>query len=123
MKGSGPVYWLPEPTEVTTSEAIDLILRERYGFQFERTPPTWITEFPLPSQKPIVQEIGDKELKIVELTTQLAAAKRRFVEASKFQKLLYEQGEDVLEPIVRDGLRELGANVDDQSNEDEKTGG
>jgi hypothetical protein len=113
MKGSGPVYWLPEPTEVTTSEAIDLILRERYGFQFERTPPTWITEFPLPSQEPIVQEIGVKELQIVELTSQLAAAKGRLVEASKFQKLLYEQGEDVLEPIVRAGLRELGANVDE----------
>jgi hypothetical protein len=113
VKDSGAVSWLPETTEVSAVEAIDLILRERHGLQFESTPPDWIGDFSLPSQLPINQEIHDKGSAILDLTTQLETAKRRLVEATRFQKLLYEQGEDALEPIVRDVLRELGASVDE----------
>jgi hypothetical protein len=90
-----------------------LILRERYGLCFEKSAPEWITKFPLPSQAPIVREIRDKEIRLAKLTEELQAANLRLIQAGRLSKLLYEQGEDVLEPIVRDALRELGAMVED----------
>jgi hypothetical protein len=110
---SGDVYWLPEPTEISVSEAIGLILSERYGLQFEKAPPTWLGQFRLPSNEPIINQIKEDEAAIATLTKQLEVRKIQLAQASRFLKLLYEQGEDVLEPIVRETLRELGAQVDD----------
>ncbi len=113
LKSSGAIYWLPEPTEASTAEAIDLVLRERYGLRFETVPPDWIADFSLPAQSPIAEEISKCESAIHQTFAQLKSARERLTTASRFQKLLYEQGEDMLEPIVRDALRELGASVDD----------
>ncbi|MDX6529994.1 MAG: hypothetical protein QOH41_2284 [Blastocatellia bacterium] len=111
LKTSGVVYWLPEPTEVSTVEAIDLILRERYGLRFETVAPDWIRDFSLPDQLPIAEQISNRESTIREAFAQLQAARERLTAASRFQRLLYDQGEDMLEPIVRDALRALGATV------------
>src|SRR5258706_5388902 len=113
IKDSGFVYWLPAPTEIDTAEAIDYILRQRYAIQFEKIPPEWIGKFQLPSQLPILAEIQEKESRISELEMQLVMERQKLIKASQFLKLLYEQGEDVLEPVVRDALRELGASVED----------
>ena len=113
IKSSGLVYWLPEPTEIEISEAIDQILQYRYAIQFERIPPQWVEMFHLPAQQPILNEIHKKERLIGELEKQLQDERQKFMRASQFLKLLYEQGEVVLEPVVRDALRELGAFVED----------
>lgn len=113
MKTSGDVFWLPAPTEASVAEGIDLILRQRYGLQFERVPPEWIGNFQLPAQLPIQQAISERETAIAELTRQLEADRQNLAQTSRFLKLLYEQGEDVLEPVARDALRYLGARVED----------
>jgi hypothetical protein len=113
VKMSGNVYWLPEPTETSVVEGIDLILRERYSLRFEKVPPKWVETFQLPNQLPIIKEIREKEAAIAELTRQLETERRKLALVSRFSKLLYEQGEDILEPIVRDALRDLGASVED----------
>lgn len=108
----GVVYWLPAPTEANVNEAIDLILRERYGLQFEKSPPSWLNIFETPNMQPIINGIREKEATIKGLIDQLKIDQSRLAQESRFLKLLYEQGEDVLEPIVRDTLRELGAVVE-----------
>jgi len=113
IKYSGPIHWLPAPTETDVVEAIDQILKHKYGLHFETTFPKWAKAFPLPSQEPLHLHIQDKEIKIRELQQELDAERRKLAHASRFSKLLNEKGEDVLEPVVRDALRELGASVED----------
>ncbi len=113
IKGSGKVVWLPEPTEISAAESINLILKQRYGLEFQTEPPHWIGGCSLPAEIPIIEEIHKHELTINSLTSELESARRKLTDASKFRKLLYEQGADVLEPLVRDGLRQLGAAVTD----------
>jgi len=110
---SGSVIWLPEPTEISAYEGINLILRERYGLALERLSPTWAQSHKLPQQLPLEAEILKIEQGLRRLTESLAAARERLQGASRFQRLLYEQGEDGLEPVVRDAFRELGAQVED----------
>ena len=113
LKESGNVIWLPPPTEASVHDAVDLILRERYDVGSERAAPRWIEDFKLPSQLPIEAEITKHEECIQQLRRELSEALRRLESASRFRKLLYEQGEDALEPVVRDAFRELGGLVED----------
>ncbi len=110
---SGDVFWLPAPTETSTVDGIDVILREKYGLRFEKTPPKWIGAFQLPAQLPLQEAVQEKESAIADLRKQLEADRLALAQTSRFLQLLYEQGEDVLEPVVRDALRGLGANVED----------
>jgi hypothetical protein len=43
----------------------------------------------------------------------LITTREQLEETTRFRRLLYEQGEDGLEPVVRDALRELSAQVTD----------
>lgn len=113
LKESGRAIWLPFPTEISDYEAVDLILREQYGLRFEQAPPDWVEIYKLPRQLPIEEEISQHQQDIQRLKQELAVAQQRLQEASRFRKLLYEQGIDGLEPVVRDALRELGAKIDD----------
>jgi hypothetical protein len=110
---SGDVICLPAPTEITEKEAIDLILQERYGLQLESTPPDWVEGYKLPKQLKVETEIDMLKNEIQKLEKQLREATFQLKEESHFCKLLYEQGVEGLETIVRDSLRVLGAMVDD----------
>lgn len=110
---AGRVIWLPTPTEIPDYEAINLILSKRYGLNLEQTPPTWVKPYKLPLQLPIEDEITQYEQEIQDLARKLTIAEQKVQNEARFQKLLYEQGEDALEPVVRDALRELGAQVHD----------
>lgn len=109
---SGIVRWLPPPTEITADEAIELVLRERFGIAREETAPEWLGDFTLPSELPIVNRIDGLEEQIGSLAADLDQARNDLKDASRFKRMLYETGEDVLEPIVRDGLAQLGATVE-----------
>ena len=119
---SGRVIWLPPPTEISAYEAVDLILRERYGLCFEQAPPAWVETYRLPLQVPIEGEIAQYEDEMQRLTDELAAARERLQDATRFRRLLYGQGEDVLEPVVRDALQELGAQVQEPQNRGREDG-
>lgn len=109
---SGRIIWLPPTTDISNYEAVSLILRERYGLGFEEVAPAWVEVYKLPHQLPLEAEIDRLEQEIQALTEQLGTERHHLLEASRFRKLLYEQGE-ALELVVRDALRELGAQVDD----------
>lgn len=110
---SGPVIWLPLPTEVSAEDAINLILRERYGVRPERIAPSWVAAYQLPAEEPIQAEMTRIREDIRQLEIRFAAAEQQLQSEARFRKLLYEQGEDALEPVVRDALRALGAQVAD----------
>jgi hypothetical protein len=55
LNGS-PVYWLPTPDRVSVQEAIDTILRHRYGISLEARVPDWVLPDSLPDQEPIATE-------------------------------------------------------------------
>lgn len=110
---SHAVVWLPAPDRVNVEEAIDTILHERYGIAPAARVPGWAQAYPLPAEATIASEIASIEREREDVEQRLSAAKRRVAEAALPRQLLYESGENALEPIVRDTLRSLGARVED----------
>jgi hypothetical protein len=107
---AAPIHWLPEPTEITVEEAINLILRVRYHVGATTAAPAWTAAYMLPHQ---IQASSDVVQRSVDLETAKAfldEAERTYVRESRLQGLIYERGEP-LEILVRDALRELGAEV------------
>src|SRR5205807_433999 len=114
---ASPVFWLPAPDRVSAADGIDTILRERYGIAQEARVPEWASAYPLPDETPIADEIADLEQERRALEQRISEARGRALQAARPRLLLYEKGKDVLEPIVRDTLRTLGARVDDPEEE------
>ena len=110
---ASPIFWLPTPDRVGVEEAIDILLRERYGIAQEARVPEWAAAFSLPEEAPIAAEIAGLERDRREVEQQISAARGRAVRAARVRLLLYEKGKDVLEPVVRETLRALGARVED----------
>lgn len=111
IRESSPLFWLPKPDQVTVEEAIDLILRERYGIAEVACSPDWISDYSLPDEAPIAEQIATLENERRAVEAQIAEARERTQSARRPKLLLYEKGQDVLEPIVRETLRTLGATV------------
>jgi hypothetical protein len=107
------VFWLPTPDRVGVEEAIDTVLRERYGIAQEARVPEWASAYSLPDEAPIAAEIAELETERHELEQRISETRGRAVDAARPRLLLYEKGKDVLEPVVRETLRTLGARVDD----------
>jgi hypothetical protein len=110
---ASPIVWLPASDKCSVAEAIDRILLERYGIAEEARVPEWALPYSLPAEAPIAQEIAvlGEERRTVE--ARISKAREQASRASRPRLLLYEKGKEVLEPIVREVLRELGARVED----------
>lgn len=109
---SGRVIWLPPTTEIFDSEAIELLLKEKYEVFREESPPHWIDQYLLPDEAPIRERIEHIQDRIAQLSDELKQAEEGLKVATRFKRLLYETGEAVLEPVVLDALRELGATIE-----------
>jgi nucleotide-binding universal stress UspA family protein len=109
----GSAVLLPRPTECSVEEAIDLMLQTRYEIAQADRVPDWIDDFQLPNEAEPREKMTEQEERITQALRVLEDAKERAEDEGRFRKLLYETGEDVLEPVVRDALRELGASVVD----------
>lgn len=107
----GKVIWLPATTDLPSTDAVNLILRERYGIGTEQTAPIWTQVYELPREQPIKEEVHRLEAETQRLKDMLQGAQQQLQQEGRFRKLLYETGEDVLEPVVREALRELEAIV------------
>ena len=112
-----PVFWLPAPDMVSAAKGIDVILRERYGVANEARRPDWAASYVLPDVDSVREEIAQLEAKRRDLEDELSDTRLREAEAERPVLLLYEKGKEVLEPIVRDALRSLGARVEDPPSE------
>lgn len=109
---SGAIFWLPAPDQISSSEAIDLILARRYGVRSPARRPAWVDSYALPAETPIAATIADLQAKRSAVEIEIAAAEERAAKAAAPRALLYEKDEP-LEVVVRAALRELGATVTD----------
>ena len=112
--GSAPsILWLPAVTKASPSEAVDRLLASRYGVAAQAPEPEWVKGTLLPAEIPIRAEIASLTEQRSELSAQIDRASAELATERQFLQLLYEQGEEVLEPVVRETLRRLGADVED----------
>jgi hypothetical protein len=110
---ASPVFWLPSPDQLSIAEAIDLILRQRFGLQQKARTPDWARWYRLPAEVSLLAEIAKLESERHELEYRILDARQRAAEAAAPTGLLYEKGKEVLEPVVRTTLRTLGARVEE----------
>jgi hypothetical protein len=116
------VVLLPAPTELSHVEAVSLILRERYGVAQKTIPPDWASDFELPNEREPQALITRYKAEIQTLVEELRGAHSRAEEEGRFREMLYETGEDALEPVVRVAFRALGATVEDPATKGREDG-
>lgn len=108
---SGSVIWLPPPTEISSDEAVSLILRERYGISQESTPPAWAGSYQLPQQAALEAQILQHQQTVERLTQELQQAQQQLAAIASFNRLLYEQHHESLALTVCSALQELGGQI------------
>lgn len=110
---SGHLSWLPEATEVSQQDAIELLLSCMFGVAATApSEPPWVSDYKLPDEQQIDGWIETIKDEIRTKTQQLEDAKRERARIRGFHTILYDKGES-LEAPVRDALRVLGAGVQD----------
>jgi hypothetical protein len=102
---------LPPLTDGTHPQAVELILRERYGVAVKASAPSWVGAFVLPRQAEADTRLDQARADQKAAAVRVAEAEHARAEAGRFARLLYER-EEALEPIVLDALAELGASVE-----------
>ena len=117
VRSSSSLYWLPALGDVSGAEAVDLILAERFRVSTEQRLPEWLDGYALPLEEEIADEIAGFEAGREALAARIATARLRAEHAAAPRALLYEKGKKELEPVTRDALRELGAEVRDPERE------
>jgi hypothetical protein len=108
---SGPVIWLPQLKELSSHEAVDLLLRKFAGVGAEEPLPSWLSEFRLPREVEADEAIVARRGEAAKSAAALEDAEETASRERRFNKLLYEKGKEILEPIVREALEVLGAKV------------
>lgn len=108
---SNLLVWLPSPTELTAEEGSRLVLSRVFAVGQEEAPPPWLTGIELPRELEARQSLREREDEARSAAERLAEARRVAEHEARFGRLLYEQGEERLEPVVREALSELGADV------------
>lgn len=112
LRRSGSVIWLPTPTRQSSQEMIRGLLQHRYGVHLNASIPDWASLYKTPIQLVIEDQIEKRKAELADVTEKLGRLTADLDAASRFSRLLYEQG-DPLEEIVREALRLLGAAVED----------
>jgi len=120
LESYGPLIFLPE-TSLTPDDTIQLVLNDICGVETLRQEPDWIEKYIAPGQRQIDERIRAIEIEIRSAFDNLKLAKDERDDIRKCLKLLYER-EKALEPIVRDILRNLGAHVEDPSEQNKEDG-
>jgi len=117
--GTLPIHWLPEVSVGSLDESITALLRDRFGIDVLTEAPAWVDAYPrLPRHDVAAIDVDGIRREITRLQGELAASEATLTSEGRFVGLLYEQG-PVLEVLVRDALRHLGADV----TEPERRGG
>ena len=106
------VVWLPAPTAVSGQEGVQRILNDVFGHSQEgEAPPDWVENFILPNEAKLNSTLTEIHAQIADIQAQAAEIARQKVLAGSYKRMLYATGKVELEPIVRQALRDLGAEV------------
>ena len=120
MQLTGPIYFLPE-SQLTEEETLEFVLRDLFSVDVSAPEPEWVSQFVVPGQEEVDDEIDKLKVRIDGLREALARKVDERAELREPLKLLYETGPK-LEEAVRSVLEALGATVEvpgeDRANED-----
>ena len=103
----GGIALIPHKENTTYPEFVKNTLQNVFRTESiveDRAPPAWLSEYSLPKEEDIKDNIQEKKKEIEELEEELESL-------TKFKKLLYETSTN-LEEVTREALRELGFTVD-----------
>lgn len=120
ITASGKFVFLP-PISGTTDDALKLVLRDMCGLNICSEEPAWIQPLSAPRQAPIDEQITLVSQEIDSLQVKLSNLYAKRTQSRQYLKLLYER-EFVLEPIVWKILSELGANVEEPTENNKEDG-
>lgn len=106
----GRMYFLHPPSEISSKEAIDILLRDLFDIGIREPEPEWASRLKVPEQDAIEKKIEEAEGIIEAQQAKVDAASTELADRRKFVELLYQKGER-LEDLVLDALEGLGATV------------
>lgn len=115
----GPIIFLPR-AGVTEAETIDAAL-SLAQVELETPEPEWLTDVRAPGQRAIDERLKGVQTRLREVWEEWQQTGAERDERRRLLGLLYEK-ELALEPLIRDALGELGAEVMDPSEDDREDG-
>jgi hypothetical protein len=115
----GPLVFMPR-SGATREESIEAALA-LVGIELTTPEPEWVTGLTAPDQRGVDLLIAEVQQRADEVAAELDAAHADKAARRRWLGLLYEK-QSALEPLVRDALRELGAEVEDPSDGDREDG-
>jgi hypothetical protein len=107
----GRIIFLP-PLEISSDDTIRMVLRDICGFDAGAKEPAWVLDLTAPDQISVDENIKSVTTQIGSLQEALRKLQAERENKRSCLKLLYER-EFVLEPIVWEILRRLGAQVEE----------
>lgn len=105
----GHISLIPPDEGITYSRFVKKSLQEVFGVDITvegRAPPSWVSDYTLPNEEDIVDNIENKKKEIEKLEEKLDSI-------TKYKDLLYETNTN-LEEVTRESLQEFGFTVDDE---------
>lgn len=110
-RSSSSILVLPSPSAMTNHEAVKWVLQNLVGIPQQRQLPEWLDKYDLPDVAELITHISSLRTRQSQLGDEIDETNRRIEEHRRFRALLYEKGEEALEPIVLEALTLLGATV------------
>jgi hypothetical protein len=108
---SGEIIWLP-PTD-DNDRCAALALSTVFGIDRTSFEPEWAVETQLPRERALRAEAAEVTAELGKLEAELADLTASADREHGWATLLFGEGRNELEPVVRAALRELGADVDE----------
>jgi hypothetical protein len=109
---TGELVLLPEPTECSDRDAVNVLLEDFFGVPRATLPPEWTDALRIPGEEALLEKgtaFADELRRIQEDRKGLSV---RLEELCWYKRLMYETG-PALETVCRRVLQELGATVGD----------
>lgn len=106
----GSIHFLHPPSQISSKEGLDIILRDLYGIGIREPEPEWAARLRVPEQDTIEKEIKEAEDIIGAERAKIDAASTELAGRRKFIELLYQKGER-LQELVWEALENISATV------------
>jgi 6-pyruvoyl-tetrahydropterin synthase len=116
----GPMIFLPK-INLDEDETLLLVLKDICGIEMELPEPEWLEKYPAPGQAKIDTKIKEIETISKKLLNQLEEEKLKRKNVRRCLKLLYDTKHS-LEPIVREILQVLGAQLEEPKENNKEDG-
>lgn len=110
MPVDGSVYFLHPPSEISSKESIDILLRDMYGIGIREAKPEWVSRLRVPKQDVIEKNTQEAKALIETKQAEIDVASTELADRRKFVELLYQKG-DRLQELVWETLENIGAPV------------